>query len=88
MGLDTSVSRRLAKCRKRSFAEAAVRYLLDKRFTSNRCSNQLNLYRYSPDYNGVESVISQVKHWVKRERLSRVLKGQAVDIAELIEIGF
>ena len=46
------------------------------------------LKRAQPDYNGVESAIGQVKHRVKRERLSRVLKGQEVDIAELIEIGF
>ena len=43
---------------------------------------------YSPQFNGVESVIGQCKHWVKRERLNRILKGRQVDIAEIIEDSF
>ena len=33
-------------------------------------------------------VISQAKHWLKRLRLSRILKGQEVDLAELVEESF
>ena len=33
-------------------------------------------------------VIGQVKHWLKSLRLDRILKGQEIDLAELIEESF
>ena len=42
----------------------------------------------SPDYNGIEGVINMVKHQVKRLRLNKILMGNEVDLAVLIEEGF
>ena len=43
---------------------------------------------YSPDFNGIESVFSIVKSKIKKARLEKILKGQAVNILHEIKKSF
>ena len=44
--------------------------------------------RYSPQYNGIEEVWSMSKRYIKGERLNRILKGEKLDMNELINKSF
>ena len=39
---------------------------------------------YSPDYNPIETIFSQVKHRFKEQRLNRLANGKIVNESELI----
>ena len=44
--------------------------------------------RYSPQYNGIEEVWSMSKRYIKEERLNRILRGEKMNMHELISESF
>ena len=43
---------------------------------------------YSPDYNGIETVFSIAKAFVKKQRLACIMQGREIKLRQLIEEAF